>query len=168
MTDSTAFTLISADSHVVEPPDLFQRLPEALRGGAPRLETVDAASMWVIDGIEPVPLPATAGAGSGYRLPPSGAKPVSFDDVAARALRPGRAIRTQEADSVQAEVLYPSSGLWDALNLLENRELKLACVRAYNDWIAEYAARTTPRDSSAWRRFPPPRSRTPVRSSCAA
>ncbi len=140
MTDSTAFTLISADSHVVEPPDLFQRLPEALRGGAPRLETVDAASMWVIDGIEPVPLPATAGAGSGYRLPPSGAKPVSFDDVLPGLYDPAERIRTQEADSVIAEVLYPSSGLWDALNLLENRELKLACVRAYNDWIAEYAA----------------------------
>jgi predicted TIM-barrel fold metal-dependent hydrolase len=53
---------------------------------------------------------------------------------------PAERIKAQQADSVDAEILYPSTGLWDAIKQLEDKELKLACVRAYNDWIAEFCA----------------------------
>src|SRR5262249_32180433 len=41
---------------------------------------------------------------------------------------------------VDAEVLYPSTGLWDAVKGLDDAELQLACIRAYNDWIGEFCA----------------------------
>jgi predicted TIM-barrel fold metal-dependent hydrolase len=49
-------------------------------------------------------------------------------------------LKAQDADSVDAEILYPSPDLWDAIGHLDDSDLKLACVRAYNDWIAEFSA----------------------------
>jgi predicted TIM-barrel fold metal-dependent hydrolase len=54
-------------------------------------------------------------------------------------------LKAQAADSVDAEVLYPSPGLWDAIGALEDRDLKIACTRAYNDWIAEFCSQNPDR-----------------------
>ena len=46
------YRLISADSHVNEPPDLWlDRVPAALRGRAPRIERFDEGDAWVIEGV---------------------------------------------------------------------------------------------------------------------
>src|SRR5215831_11850352 len=142
MGDNTVYDLISADSHVLEPPDLFEkRLPAKLRDRAPKLEPWNGGSAWIVDGLEPVPLPATAATGSGYRLANRGhGKPVSFDEVLPGLYDPAERLKAQDADSVDAEILYPSPDLWDAIKQLDDRELKLACVRAYNDWIVEFSS----------------------------
>lgn len=139
---STGYQLISADSHVLEPPDLFERrLPKGLRDRAPVLGSWNGGSAWTVDGADPVPLPATAATGSGYRLwNRTDDKPVAFDEVMPGLYDPAERLKAQDADSVDAEVLYPSPGLWDAVGQLEDNELKLACVRAYNDWIAEFSS----------------------------
>jgi predicted TIM-barrel fold metal-dependent hydrolase len=142
MSDSTGYKLISADSHGMEPPDLFQkRLPAGLRARAPKLAPWEGGSAWMIDGLDPVPLPPTAATGSGYRLSnrPKG-KPISHDEVLPALRDPAERIKAQNADGVDAEVLYPSPALWDAIKLLDDVELKTACVRAYNDWIAEFCS----------------------------
>ena len=142
MTDSTPLTLISAESHVLEPSDLFEsRLPANVRGRAPKLAPWKGGSAWLLEGLDPVTLPTTAAAGSAYRLDTRAKeKPVAFDDVLPGLYDPAERIRLQDTDSVDAEVLYPSPALWDAINQLDDRELKLACVRAYNDWIAGFSA----------------------------
>lgn len=142
MGSSNVYDLISADSHVLEPPDIFEkRLPAGLRDRAPRLEACNGGSAWMVDGHGPVPLPATAAWGSGCRLADRGdGKPVAFDEVLPGLYDPAERIKAQQADSVDAEILYPSTGLWEAIKQLEDRELKLACVRAYNDWIAEFSS----------------------------
>jgi len=148
MTDTNDYRLISADAHVLEPPDLFERLPGELRNRAPKLRPVDGGEAWMVEGSDPVPLPVTAASGSGYQrfnLSHSSEKPLSFADVLPGLHDPTERLREQEADSVQAEVLYPSAGLWDAIALLEDRDLKVACVRAYNDWIASFCAHSPDR-----------------------
>ena len=47
----------------------------------------------------------------------------------------------QWADSIDAEILYPTPELWDAIRQLPDAELKVALVRAYNDWIAGFCSR---------------------------
>jgi predicted TIM-barrel fold metal-dependent hydrolase len=141
MSDSITYNLISADSQVIEPPDLFSsRVPADLRDKAPKLELVDGGSAWVIAGADPVPLPPTAATGSGYRHSTrANGKPITFSDVLPGLVDPAERLKAQDSDSVDAEVLYPSTGLWDVIRDLEDRDLKLACVRAYNDWIAEFS-----------------------------
>ena len=43
-----------------------------------------------------------------------------------------------DADGIYAQVLYPSVTLAGAKIYGDERELQLACVRAYNDWLAEF------------------------------
>ena len=42
--------VISADSHVQEPPELYERIPKALRHRAPRIVERDGARYLVVDG----------------------------------------------------------------------------------------------------------------------
>jgi predicted TIM-barrel fold metal-dependent hydrolase len=148
MTDSNEYTLISADSHVLEPPDLFHRLPAHLRSRAPKLGSVNGYDAWMVEGSEPVPLPPTAASGSGYQrfnLNHRKDTPLTFADVLPGLYDPVERLRAQDADSVHAEVLYPSARLWEAITLLDDRDLKLACVQSYNDWIAQFCARSPDR-----------------------
>lgn len=146
MTDTREYQLISADAHVLEPPDLFQkRVPAEFRHAAPRFETAPGTSGWVLDGLEPVPLPPTAAAGSGYAMDRRNGGTLGFDDVLPALYDPAERLRAQDTDSVDAEVLYPSPRLWDTINLVEDAQLRLACVRAYNDWIAEFCAHSPER-----------------------
>jgi hypothetical protein len=142
MTDTRAYEAISADSHVLEPPDLFSsRLPASVRDRAPRLAAFEGGSAWFVEGSDPVTLPDTAVTGSAYRrhgAAPEG--PVSFDDVLPALHDPAERLKAQVADSVDAEVLYPNPGLWDAIGLLDDAEVRLECVRAYNDWLADFVA----------------------------
>jgi len=144
MTDRNEYRLISADSHVLEPPDLFEkRLPKELRSRAPRLGSSEGGDAWLLEGAEPILLPATAATGSGYQRfngNHGSGRPLVFGDVLPGLYDPVVRLRAQDADSVQAEVLYPSPRLWEAIIQSDDAELKLACVRAYNDWIAEFSA----------------------------
>jgi predicted TIM-barrel fold metal-dependent hydrolase len=136
------YNLISADSHVIEPPDLFEKgLPSGLQDRAPRLETADGRSAWVLPGAAPVPLPGVAAAGSSYRLQNSSlGESVTFDEVLPAMYDPAERIRAQDTDGVDAEVIYPFPALWDAVKASDDDELKLGCARAYNDWIAGFSA----------------------------
>jgi len=142
MNDDRRYHLISADSHVLEPPDIFERsLASGLRSRAPKLEAWNGGSAWRLDGREPITLPASAVTGSGYESARAAdASAVAFDDVLPALYDPVERIRAQDADSVDAEVLYPTSSLWDAVRDLDDRDVQIACIRAYNDWIAEFCA----------------------------
>ena len=143
MLDMTDYSLISADSHVIEPPDLFTtRLPTKLRDRAPRLDTASGACRWSVEG-ESAPLPDSVVNGSGWHRPLHG--PRSFEDVLPALYDPAQRLLAQDADGVAAEVLYPFPGLWDAIRSTADHELILGCVRAYNDWIAEFSAHSPDR-----------------------
>jgi len=137
MPDHT-YDVISADSHVVEPPDLFEsRVASGLKDRMPKLGEVDGAAGWLVEGVEPLPLASTFATGTGWRKP-SG--PVRWDDVMSGLYEPAERVVAQDSDSVDGEVLYPSTGLWDAIKLSDDAEVKLAAAIAYNDWLAEFCA----------------------------
>lgn len=58
----TKYNLISAESHILEPADLFEkRVPSFLKDRAPKLRDFKGGAAWfVADDIEPVTLPRTA------------------------------------------------------------------------------------------------------------
>ncbi len=137
---SIDYPILDADAHVNEPPNLWQdAVPAKWRDRAPKLVKTDAGDFWHFDGgreKSPVGLTAAAGqsmlemglSGQTYE----GMRPGSFDTAARLA--------DMDADGIYAQVLYPSVTLKGAKVYSEERELQLACVRAYNDWIAAFAA----------------------------
>ena len=102
--DSAAYQLISADSHVNEPPDLWlDRVPAALRDRAPRIEHFDEGDAWVIEGVrDPINFGMNACAG----LAPEDMKGwVRFEDIRAGGYEPGARLVELDRDGVDAEVL---------------------------------------------------------------
>ncbi len=137
---SIDYPIVDADSHVNEPPDLWtQRLPSRLRDRAPRVEHGEQGDIWVFDGGKqkwPIGLTAVAGL-SYFDYRPIGItyesmRPGSFDTKARLA--------DMDADGIYAQVLYPSVTLRGARIYSEDRELQLACVRAYNEWLLDFCS----------------------------
>jgi predicted TIM-barrel fold metal-dependent hydrolase len=100
--------LISADSHVMEPYDLWEKnLPAQFRDAAPKFNP-----------------PREGGGGGGE----GGNKPGGTD--------PHERLKEMSQDGVSAEVLYPTRAMRHFG--LEDPELQEACLKVYNDWIIEY------------------------------
>ena len=130
--------LISADSHVIEPRDLWaERIERRFRERAPRIVQEADRDLFVCEELRPFPVSGLAVAGvdpkdygkrmfSGY----AGIRPSGWD--------PAERLRDQDADGVAGEVLYPSLGM--PLYGISDGALRAACFRAYNDWLAEFCA----------------------------
>jgi predicted TIM-barrel fold metal-dependent hydrolase len=143
MSEQPRYDLVSAESHIVEPPDVFDAVPATLRDRAPRLVSSAGAAVWVVEGSEPIPLAPTTTTGSGWLRAADDAcltQPVAWESVLPALYDPAERTRAQWDDSVDAEILYPTPELWDAIRGLPDVELKIALARAYNDWIAAFCA----------------------------
>ncbi len=135
---SIDYPIVDADSHVNEPPDLWQeRVPQRWRERAPRVDKTARGDIWVFDGGRekwPVGLTAVAGMSfldyKAFGLSYETMRPGSFDTEARLA--------DMDADGIHAQVLYPSVTLKGAKIYSEERELQRACVRAYNEWLLEF------------------------------
>lgn len=118
----------SADSHVLEPLDLWkQALPAALADRAPWIERADGRETVYVDGQV------------------MRRDPIAFSD----AMRPPGAeditIRMKDLDEqgVWGEVVFPSRGFWIAN--MTDATLAKECAHAWNDWCASDFMSASPR-----------------------
>ena len=135
----TDYRVIDADSHVNEPADVWQpRVPAKLRDLAPRMIEVDGGKVgWSFEGGRRVHRVTSACAGideTAYT-----ADGVRWDEIRPASYDPKARLAEMELDMIQAQVLYPSLAPQPE-SFGADRELQTACVRAYNDWIHEFAA----------------------------
>ena len=119
--------VISADDHMdihALPPQLFEeRLPPELRDRGPRVVATEDGPFWQAEG---------------RLLSPSGNKGKGYVGAADHGLRPGRPetrLEDMDRDGVFAHVIY--SPMTTQMRIA-NAELRAACMRAYNDWAAEF------------------------------
>jgi predicted TIM-barrel fold metal-dependent hydrolase len=134
-----SYRLISADSHVNEPGDLWtKRLPAAFKDRAPYIKSFDEGDAWIIEGMkEPMRFGWTSCAG----LPPEKMTAwVRFEDMRAGGYNPKVRCEEMDADGVDAEALYPTPALQIAMCSNTDEAYHLALVRAYNDWLSEYVS----------------------------
>ena len=137
------YGLISVDDHIQEPPDLWsQRLSKSRWGERmPHLERAsDGTERWVVDGR--LLLDGRA-ARAGALMADRNREPTRWEEVPAAAYLPSRRLKAMDAAGIDYSVLYPTvAGLaGETFGQLEDPELELACVQAYNDWlIDEWAA----------------------------
>jgi predicted TIM-barrel fold metal-dependent hydrolase len=131
--------IISADSHVTEPPGTYiDRIDRRFRERAPHVvRDAQRGDLFVIDGMDkPIPMGLVAGAGKpAESLRMFGAR---LEDMHRGGWDPDARLADQDVDGVSAEVLYPTVGM-----MLCNHpdfDYKKACFDAYNRWIAEYCA----------------------------
>lgn len=133
------YRLISGDSHVNEPPDLWtSRMPAKFQDRAPRMQRFEEGDAWILEGVaEPITFGFNACAG----MDPKKARPWAFwEDIRQGGADPKVRISEQDQDGVDAEILYPTPRINMAVIGNEDPEFHLSMVQAYNDWISEYAA----------------------------
>jgi predicted TIM-barrel fold metal-dependent hydrolase len=141
MEDAVLYPIISCDDHLdlnMLPADLWTRgLPAHLRERAPHIEERDGRAVWVCEG-------ESWGGWNGKAAGASGPKPIftAFDrggitDLSERRPAvPELRLADMDRDGVYAHVIF---GPVTSINL-EDKELRDACYRVYNDWLAKYCA----------------------------
>lgn len=139
--------IVSVDDHLIEPPDLFEgRMPRKLADRAPRVvEFDDGRQAWVYEGN----LYPNVGLNAVVGRPRDewSMEPARFDEM-----RPGcydihARIRDMDIGGIRASLCFPSliAGFCGAVfSRSQDKELGLACVRAWNDWHLEVWAGTYP------------------------
>ncbi|MBI3329310.1 MAG: amidohydrolase [Nitrospinae bacterium] len=137
-----AYQLISADSHIVEPPDMYvSRIEPKFRDRAPRMErhrtrTGRAYDAWYIDGVRAGTVGSVIQAGKRFEDPSQIDFLGLWEDVRKAAYDPHAMLAELEMDGVWGACLQPSQGLF--WYRLEDSELLSAICRVYNDWIADF------------------------------
>jgi predicted TIM-barrel fold metal-dependent hydrolase len=140
------FKLVSADSHIVEPPDLWlKRIERRYRDRAPRLVVEDDADYYVCEGA--LSEKASIGLLATQR---KYAEPDARDfnqkgrwaDVPRSAYDPAHRVKELDAEGIEAELLYCSRGL--LMYAIPDLDFRAACFRAFNDWLADFC-RAAPR-----------------------
>lgn len=115
--------IFSADSHLVEPNELFlDGMPASLKRHA--LRAVKEGDMIVTRTEEQVI----------YRLKPQMIELVGEKRIGARDL--GGRLQDMARDGIDAEICFPSLGLWTYA--LTDPEAELATTQIYNDWNNSY------------------------------
>src|SRR5258708_23456468 len=141
------YRLISADSHVSEPPDLWvSRVDQKYRERAPRL-AVDLrgreGAYFLYEGPAPPPIGIGLGGGkTGEELKEFLTK-ATYADARPGGWDPAERIKDNALDGVEGDVLYTTLGF--RIFWLKDAGLQADCFRVYNDWLAEFVGYAPPK-----------------------
>ena len=134
--------IIDADTHIVEPADLWTSRLSAKRWGDQvphvRFDEESGEELWFFGGKKLY----AAGLACGARwpeYPPD--HPRRITDSDARNYDPIRRLEHMDEFGIEAQVLYPNIGIFAANEYLDVRvdpDLVLECVKAYNDFLTDW------------------------------
>ena len=132
---------ISGDSHVTEPPTLYQEyLDPQYRDRAPRIEIgPKGGSIYVVDGMnDGKPYSIGMGTIAGAGVDPKEIKidEWKFEDIHKGGYDPKARVEAQDRDGIGGEIIFPSVGM--VLCNHPDVEFKQACFRAYNRWLSDF------------------------------
>ena len=131
--------VIDVDTHLTEPPDAWTaRMPARLHDQVPHIERIDGQDVWMAGG-QRLGAPGFYSMAGWDGVLPSEVPP-TFDEIAPSMYDPVERVRFLDREGIQAQVLYPNvGGFGNGYFLrLADRELAVACVRAYNDFLADW------------------------------
>ena len=150
--------IISVDDHVVEPPDLWTHaLPERFRADAPRVERIKGrfgsgarggwiatdegewADIWRFGSYEMAIIPGFAAAGMDQELIGESYQPLTYDDMRPGCYDQAARLADMDLNHTEAGISFPTFPRFCGQTFMEqpDRELGLACVQAYNDWMID-------------------------------
>jgi predicted TIM-barrel fold metal-dependent hydrolase len=151
--------IISVDDHVVEPPHLWETwLPAKFRDRGPRVERRGIGHMrhvggghyeqtfdpdgpqgdcWVYEDL--VYINKRHVAAAGFARDEMEAVPITYDEMRAGCYDPKARLEDMDINWTEASLSFPTFPRFCGQTFLEakDREVALACVLAYNDWMVE-------------------------------
>lgn len=133
-----AAPVVSADSHIVEPPEAYAEIDPKYRDKAPHIvPDGKGGDAYMFDGIKrPLELGLMSAAGIPSEIMPKVAPHRKFYDMHASGWDPKFRVEDQKRDGVDAEIIYASVGM--VLCNAKDPLFKDACFQAYNRWLQGY------------------------------
>jgi len=136
------YRLISADSHVNEPPDLWAtRVDQQYRERAPQLVNPPGGkegAFFHYEGYAPHPIGIGFGAGKSPEELKTFLTQATYADARPGGWDPAERKKDNAVDGVEADVLYTTLGF--RIFWLKDAGLQADCFRVYNDWLAEFVS----------------------------
>jgi predicted TIM-barrel fold metal-dependent hydrolase len=153
--------IISSDDHVIEPPHLFERwLPASYRDRGPRIVTAPVIEV-PQTGVGVPYVPGTPGEGGpqadwwhfedtiqgipqvmacvGYAPEDFSIRPMQFAEMRPGCYDPAERLADMDIAKIERSLCFPNYPRFAGQRFTEatDKDLGLACVRAYNDWMVE-------------------------------
>jgi predicted TIM-barrel fold metal-dependent hydrolase len=133
--------IIDADAHITEPADVWTaRVPAKYLDHVPQVGRADdGKDTWFIDGAPVSKVGGTAAAGWPEPFPSA---PATYEECHPAAHDAHARLRYMDEAGIWAQVLYPNVAGFGSQRFLAipDDELKLVCVRAYNDFLRDWAS----------------------------
>ena len=141
------YRIVSADDHLIEPPDLFEgRMPAAMQDRAPRIMESDGGRQaWIYENRRYGNIGLNAVVGR--PRDEWSMEAANFDEMRLGCWDIHARIEDMDLAGVEASVCFPSliagfSG--SVFSQSKDPDLGLACIRAWNDWHLDVWAGTYP------------------------
>ncbi len=131
---------IDTDTHITEPPDLWtSRVASRWGDAVPHVKRVDGRDLWFIRDQTAGGPGWTTMAGFDGSFPDT---PLGYDDIPKSSYDAAARLAHMDAEKIYAQVLYPNVGGFGSGGFLklQQPELMLECVRAYNDFLVEWCS----------------------------
>ena len=133
--------IVDSDTHVTEPPDVWsERVPRRYRDSVPKFErNAQGQDVWSLEGEHFYTVGVTAMAGYRDVFPNS---PATLDECHPASYDAAARVEYMDANGIWAQVIYPNVAGFGSQRFLQIKddELKLICVRAYNDWLRDWVS----------------------------
>jgi len=136
--------VISADSHLVEPPEAWDRVAKEYRDRAPKVlrnpnNVAAPGEYYVFEELKPIAVAKFFGAGHLHDPVEWAAFNSKGFEAAPKSVRdPKQRLKEQDLDGVDSEVIFPTMGM--VILAAKDDELKAACFRGINQYIADYCS----------------------------
>ena len=132
------YKVISSDSHIIEPPDLWtSRIEPKFKDRGPRIVHEEDQDRWWCDGRLVQGMGFAVNLGLRFEDPGKISDVGRVDGIPPGGYIPDEHVKDMDADGVDAGVLFPSYA-FKLYNAVADGELLSACFRAYNDWVGEF------------------------------
>ena len=134
----SGYRVISSDSHVIEPADLWtSRIERRFKDRAPYVVQGEERDEWWCDGRFIEGLDFAINLGVRFEDPDKITDVGRLEETPLGGYIPDEHIKDMDADGVDAGILFPSHA-FKLYNTVADSELLTACFRVYNDWIREF------------------------------
>ena len=156
--EATFPQIVSVDDHVIEPPHVWQQyLPDRFRAEGPRVERSGVSHMGNVGGVysweeDPRATPCDFWLFEGSRYPMTRVmaaaglpreevtvSPVTFEEMRPGCYDPAARLIDMDQAGIEASLNFPTFPRFagQAFSEARDKQLGMACIRAYNDWMVE-------------------------------
>ena len=134
------YKVIDVDTHITEPAEVWTaRVSSKWGNKVPHIRRVEGRDVWFI-GDQPAGGPGFYTMAGHHDTYPN--VPMGYDDIPAASYDAHARLKLMDEEGIYAMVLYPNLGGFGSGGFLRLKEpaLMLECVRAYNDFLVDWAS----------------------------